>query len=92
MRYHRRMAKTSREKAEHQHRAMLIANQMADEYGNWFGWPERAGFGRMMALGEYINELCEEAGHDEWLDAAKNAFLKWKKAHHMDTTPPLSNR
>jgi hypothetical protein len=43
-------------------------------------------------LGEYIVELCENEPHDEWFDAAKEAYLKWKKARGYDNTPPPSNK
>jgi hypothetical protein len=33
------MKKTQKEIDEHQHRTMLIANQMGKEYGDWFGFP-----------------------------------------------------
>jgi hypothetical protein len=90
MRYYRHMAKTL--KQEHDYRTMLIANQLGEEYGKWFGWPEHSPIGRHIALGEYITELCELEPHDEWFDAAKDAYQKWKKVHHVDTTPPPSNR
>jgi hypothetical protein len=84
------MPKTSQEKEQHQYRAMLIANKLADEYRDWYGWPEHAGFARNVALGEYILELCEFDVHDEWLDDAKEAFLKWKKSHNVGTAPPAN--
>ena len=86
------MAKTQKEKEEHQHRTMLINNSLAEEYRNWYGWPEHTNYGRYLALGEYIVELCEEPSHDEWFDAAKEAYLKWKKARGYDNTPPPSNK
>jgi hypothetical protein len=69
---------------------MLIMNKLGEEYGDWFGYPKHSPVGRFVALGEYLVELCEIPGHDEWFDAAKDAYLKWKAGHHMDTTPPLS--
>jgi hypothetical protein len=80
--------KTTKEAEEHQRRVMLINNSLADAYKDWFGWPEHSGFGRYVALGEYIVELCENEPHDEWFDAAKTAYLKWKETHHITTTPP----
>jgi hypothetical protein len=82
------MAKTQKERKEHEHRTMLIANQMGKEYGDWFGFPEHSPVGRHLAIGEYIVELCEIEPHDEWFDAAKDAYLKWKKLHQMTMTPP----
>jgi hypothetical protein len=43
-------------------------------------------------MGEYIVELCEIEPHDKWFDAAKEAYLKWKKARGYDNTPPRSNK
>ena len=86
------MAKTQKEKQEHQHRTMLINNSLGEEYRNWYGWPEHTNYGRYVALGEYIVELCENEPHDEWFDAAKEAYLKWKKARGYDNTPPPSNK
>jgi hypothetical protein len=74
------MAKTRQEKEEHNHRTMLINNRLGEEYEAWFGRP----VGRYLALGEYIVELCENDPHDEWFDASKDAYLKWKKAHGYD--------
>lgn len=79
------MAKTRKEREEHQHRTMLINNSLGEEYGAWFGQP----VGRYLALGEYIVELCENDPHDEWFDAAKEAYLKWKKAHGYGDLGPL---
>lgn len=87
-----RMKKTAKETQEHRHRTMLINNSLADEYRNWFGYPESGGFGRYVALGEYIVELCEIEPHDEWFDAARDAYLKWKEVHHVTTTPPNLNK
>src|ERR1039458_9132541 len=58
------MAKTQKEKEEHQHRTMLINNSLGEEYRNWYGWPEHTNYGRYVALGEYIVELCENEPHD----------------------------
>jgi hypothetical protein len=78
---------TADAKEEHKHRALLIVNQLAEEYGAWYGWT--SGFGRTVALGEYILEITEsEQFHDEWLMAARKAFLKWKEVHDIETTPP----
>jgi hypothetical protein len=85
------MPKTQKDKQEHEHRAMLINNSLAEEYRKWYGWPEGTTFGRYLALGEYIVELCENEPHDEWFDAAKDAYLKWKKAHGYDNNPPRSH-
>ena len=90
MRYYRRMVKTQKEKEEHGRRTMLICNQLGVEYGNWYGWPSHTPVGRYIALGEYITELCELDPHDEWFDAAKDAYQKWKKVHGIDNTPPPS--
>ena len=84
------MAKTQKEKEEHQHRTMLINNSLGDEYRNWYGWPKHTTYSRYLALGEYIVELCEIEPHDEWFDVAKDAYLKWKKARGYDNTPPPS--
>jgi hypothetical protein len=84
------MKKTAKENQEHRHRAKLIANQMGKEYGDWFGFPEHSPVGRHLAIGEYIVELCEIDRHDEWFDAAKDAYLKWKETHNMTMTPPQS--
>lgn len=84
------MKKTAKETEEHRYRTMLIANQMGKEYGDWFGFPEHSPVGRNLAIGEYILELCEEPGHDEWYDAAKAAYLKWKEVHNMTMTSPPS--
>ncbi len=86
------MKKTAKETQEHRHRAMLINNSLADEYRYWFGYPEHGGFGRYVALGEYIVELCEIEPHDEWFDAAKDAYLKWREVHHVTTTPTNLNK
>jgi len=82
------MAKTPKETEEHRNRMMLIINSLGEEYRNWYGWPEQMNYGRHLALGEYIVELCEEPIHDEWFDAAKEAYLKWKKERGYDNAPP----
>jgi len=82
------MNKTAKEAEEHRYRAMLINNSLGEEYGDWFGWPKHQPIGRYVALGEYVVELCEIEPHDEWFDAAKDAYLKWKEALHVTTTPP----
>jgi hypothetical protein len=84
------MAKTLKEKQDHRDRTMLIANKLGEEYRDWYGWPEHSNYGRHLALGEYIVELCEIEPHDEWFDAAKEAYLKWKKERGYDNTPPPS--
>ena len=81
------MAKTPKEKEEHWQRLNQINNELGDEYRKWYGWPEGTTYGRYVALGEYIVELCENEPHDEWFDAAKDAYLKWKKGHGYDNTP-----
>lgn len=71
------MTKTVHEKKEHEDRVASIVNQLADEYADWY---ERPGFGRYMALGEYILEQTESGGpHDSWLMDARESFLKAKK-------------
>jgi hypothetical protein len=82
------MEKTQKEINEHRHRLMLINNNIGEEYREWYGWPEGSNYGRYLALGEYIVELCEEPSHDEWFDAAKEAYLKWKKERGYTNTPP----
>jgi hypothetical protein len=85
------MKKTSQEKEQHTQKITTIVNQLADEYGNWYGWTE--GFGRYVALGEYILEETEsDQHHDKWLMEARESFLKWKKDHHIVTTPPANRR
>ncbi len=89
--YDGQMKKTSQEKEQHRSRATVIVNQLADEYGDWYGWTE--GFGRYVALGEYILEETESGlPHDQWLMAARESFLKWKKDHHIETAPPANRR
>jgi hypothetical protein len=83
--------KTSEEKKQHRKRATAIVNQLGAEYGAWYGWSD--GFGRYVALGEYILEETESAGHhDAWLMAAREAFLKWKKDNHIATIPPANRK
>jgi hypothetical protein len=66
---------------------MKIANELAAEYGAWYGWT--SGIGRYVALGEYILEETEsDQPHDEWLMVAREAFLKWKEVHGITMTPP----
>jgi hypothetical protein len=85
------MKKTSHEKQEHGQKVTGILNQLADEYGKWYGWT--TGFGRYVALGEYILEETEsETPHDKWLMDARESFLKWRKENHIDTAPPASLR
>ncbi len=89
--YHRRMAKTQKEIEEHQHRAIKIANQLADEYGSWHGWT--MGFGRNVALGEYIVEQVDSGLYEPWMVEAKTAYLKWRKEHpEVQTTPPPNRK
>lgn len=81
------MTKTADEKKQHEAKAMMIANELATEYGAWYGWT--TGIGRYVALGEYILEETEsDQPHDEGLMAAREAFLKWKKTHGITMTPP----
>lgn len=49
--------KTSQEKQQHLEKVTSIANQLANEYAAWYGRP--AGFGRTVAMGEYIVEVTE---------------------------------
>lgn len=85
------MKKTADEKKQHQQKVTSIANQLADEYGAWYGWT--SGFGRYVALGEYVLEETEsDMSHDQWLMDARESFLKWKKVHHIETTPPPNRR
>jgi hypothetical protein len=49
---------------------MAIANKLGEEYGDWYGWT--SGFGRYVALGEYIlEETGSDLPHDEWLMVAR---------------------
>ena len=81
------MKKTADDKKQHYERANAIANELGAEYGAWFGWS--SGFGRYVALGEYILEQTEaNPTADKWLLDARESFLKWKQDHHIDTKPP----
>lgn len=81
------MNKTSHEKEQHRDRVTAIVNKLGHEYGAWYGWTE--GFGRYVALGEYILEETESSlPHDEWLMEARKSFLKWKRVHDIGTAPP----
>jgi len=83
------MAKTQKETEEHRHRAVLVVNKLADEYADWFEWPENAGFGRNVALGEYMVEQVDFGLSEPWMVEAKAAYLKWRKDHpEIQTTPP----
>lgn len=83
------MAKTQTEIDDHLQRTIKIANRLADEYGNWNGWT--TGFGRNVALGEYIVEQTESGLYEPWMIDAKNAYLKWRKEHpEIKTTPPAN--
>jgi hypothetical protein len=85
------MKKTAQEKEEHRQRMTAIVNQLGDEYAAWYGWT--SGFGRYVALGEYILEETESAAHhDKWLMEARESFLKWKKDNHIETAPPANLR
>jgi hypothetical protein len=78
------MKKTSQEKQEHTQKITAIVNQLGEEYTNWCGRPE--GFGRYVALGEYILEETEsDQHHDKWLMEARESFLRWKKDQHIET-------
>lgn len=89
--YDGQMKKTADEKKQHQQKVTSIVNQLADEYGAWYGWT--SGFGRYVALGEYVLEETEsDIPHDKWLMDARESFLKWKKVHHIETTPPPNLR
>jgi hypothetical protein len=86
------MKKTFQEKQEHRQKVTEIVNQLGDEYGKWYGWT--TGFGRYVALGEYIlEETNSDTHHDKWLIDARESFLKWKKENpHIDTAPPANLR
>ena len=72
---------------QHRERVTSIVNQLGEEYEAWYGWT--SGFGRYLALGEYIlEETASDQPHDEWLMDARKSFLKWKEIHHIETTPP----
>jgi hypothetical protein len=83
------MKKTAKEKEEHLHRAMLIINQLGEEYAAWYGSPR--GFGRNVALGEYILDITADGQNaDEWYFSARMAYLEWNKKHNILTDPPLN--
>ncbi|MGB7549710.1 MAG: hypothetical protein WBM14_18390 [Terracidiphilus sp.] len=85
------MKKTSQEKKQHLEKVTSIVNQLGAEYGAWYGWT--SGFGRYVALGEYILEETEsDQPHDKWLMDARESFLKWKKNHSIETAPPENLR
>ncbi len=84
------MAKTPQETQEHLNRVTLIANQLADEYADWYGWT--TGFGRNVALGEYIVEQVKFGLYEPWMMEAKDAYLKWREDHPDVTTTPPANR
>jgi hypothetical protein len=72
---------------QHRERVTSIVNQLGEEYEAWYGWT--SGFGRYLALGEYIlEETASDQPHDEWLMDSRKSFLKWKEIHHIETTPP----
>jgi hypothetical protein len=80
----------TKQEREHRHRAQLIVNQLGEEYAAWYGHP---GFGRYVALGEYILEDTDTGiQHDSWLMDARESFLKWKKDHHIETAHPARQR
>ena len=37
-----------------------------------------------------LEETASDQPHDEWLMAAREAFLKWKEVHHITMTPPAN--
>ena len=79
------------EKEQHIRKTTAIVNQLADEYADWYGRAE--GFGRYVAVGEYIREETESnLPHDKWLMDARESFLRWKKDHHIDTAPPANRK
>jgi hypothetical protein len=83
--------KTSEATKLHREKVTAIVNALGDEYAAWYGWT--TGFGRYVALGEYILEETEgDKSHDQWLMDARASFLKWKKDHHIETTPPANLR
>lgn len=89
--YDGQVKKTSQEKEQHRNKVTEIVNQLADEYGHWYGWAE--GFSRYVALGEYILEETEaDLPHEKWLMDARESFLGWKKAQHIETAPPANRR
>ena len=85
------MKKTPQQEKKHREKQTSIVNQLGDEYGTWYGWT--CGFGRYVALGEYILEETEsDQPHDDWLMDARKSFLKWKKDHNIKTDPPTNRR
>lgn len=83
--------KTAQEKKQHLEKVTSIVNELAAEYGAWYGWS--SGFGRYVALGEYILEETEsDQLHDKWLMDARKSFLKWKQDHNIGTAPPANLR
>jgi type IV secretory pathway VirB4 component len=56
------MKKTPQQEKEHRGKVTSIVNQLGDEYGAWYGWT--GGFGRYVALGEYILEETESDLND----------------------------
>jgi hypothetical protein len=85
------MKKTPQQEKEHRGKVTSIVNQLGDEYGAWYGWT--GGFGRYVALGEYILEETEsDHPHDDWLMEARKSFLKWKKDNNIKTDPPTNRR
>ena len=78
----------TKEEKEHRQRAQQIVNQLGAEYAAWYGM---TGFGRYVALGEYIlEETDSDQPHDKWLMDARESFLKWKKDHRIETPPPAN--
>jgi hypothetical protein len=85
------LTKTSAEEKEHHDRAIAIVNELAEEYGRWHGWT--VGFGRNVALGEYIVEQVDTGLYEPWMVEAKTAYLKWRKEHpEVQTTPPPNHK
>jgi hypothetical protein len=87
--YDEQMTKTAQEKQQHEKKVTSIVNQLGNEYAAWYGWAR--GFGRYVALGEYILEETEsDQPHDKWLMDARESFLKWKKDQHIATASPAN--
>jgi hypothetical protein len=83
------MKRTPQEIDEHRHKITSLMNQLAEEYGRWNGWT--TGIGCYVAVGEYILEKTPPGqSHDEWLEDARESFLKWKEVHHITMTPPAN--
>lgn len=81
------MTKTAQSKKQHHERVTAITNQLAEEYAAWYGWT--GGFGRYVAVDEYILEETEsEHHHEKWLMDARESFLKWKKGRNITMAPP----